>query len=156
MDKKQKNSIFKYELKKISTWMCLGPIISFIGVAITSIMLWFGGYADETLWPIFLALLMPTIAFISTSMIDDSWNSFLSQNEKHGKKIDDEYIYTNSFAVLGIFLTSKLICALSSVALILVGCLVLYENLKSVSVAPTTVIIILLVIITYNQIRSGR
>lgn len=167
----------QYEIKEISVWMYFGPLLGLVVSAIAGIMIWLSGSGDaEGLWWIVGIGLAPLMLFGFTSSTDDKWKASVAAKkeiEKDKKKLDDEneddnyssssfgsnemtlngfkykdgYTYTDSAVSYWFYKFAKFIMGFSTVGFAILAAVLLFMWLGSISIAPTTIIIILLVMI---------
>lgn len=167
----------QYEIKEISGWMYFGPFIGLVVSVIAGIMIWLSGSGEaEGLWWIVGIGLAPLMLFGFTSDTDDKWKASVAAKreiEKDKKKSDDEseddnyssssfgynemtlngfkykhdYIYTDSAVSYWFYKLAKFVMGLSTICFTILAAILLFMWLGSISIAPTTIIIILLVMI---------
>jgi len=65
-----------------------------------------------------------------------------------------DYIYTDSKMEYSFLWLAKIICFITNFAIIILLGILLFEWLGGISIAPTTIIIFLLIIIVFNQYKS--
>lgn len=170
-----------FELKEISGWMMVGPIIGLLIAIISGIVIWLGDGGDSTfLWWILGISIAPLALFGVASQIEEDWKASLSAKKelwekKETKKTYDEfdddsssytssftfklngfeykygYIYTDSSLKSWFFKFAKFIVALSTILLGILAIILGFIWLGSISIAPTTIIIILLVMILLKK-----
>lgn len=167
----------QYEIKEISGWMYFGPFIGLVVSVIAGIMIWLSGSGDaEGLWWIVGIGLAPLMLFGFTSDTDDKWKSSVAAKkeiQKDKKKPHDEseddnyssssfgsnemtlngfkykydYTYTDSAVSYWFYKLAKFVMGLSTIGFTILAAILLFMWLGSISIAPTTIIIILLVMI---------
>lgn len=153
----------KYEIKEISGWMYLGPVLGFVAAVIAGIMIWLSSDGDvEVLWWVIGGGLVPIIFLGITSDIDDSWKASISAKLEIGSsttafdsntwnvgdfKYNNGYIYTDSTVSYWFYNLARFVAGLSTVIFSILVAILLFMWFGSISIAPTTVIIVLLVLI---------
>ena len=168
----------QYEIKEISTWMYIGPFIGLVVAIIAGILIWLSGDANNTyLWWIVGIGLAPLMLFGVTSDVDDKWKASLSAKREIEKETDksniknelDDYsdssygmtingfnyqhdhIYTDSGLINRFYKFTKFVMGLSTIVFSILCAVLLFIWLGSISIAPTTIIIILLVMILLKK-----
>lgn len=164
-----------YEIKEISTWMYLGPFLGMFVAAIAGLMIWLSGESDVSVlwWAVGIGV-APLMLLGFTSSVNDSWEaSVVAKKELEKTKNDDDnfsfsdsrgnervlnghkykygYIYTDSTISYWLYNVTKLVMGLSTIGFGILASILLFMWLGSISIAPTTIIIFLLVIIIINQ-----
>lgn len=167
----------KYEIKEAAGWIHVGPFIGLIVAAIAGLMLWLSGTGDTTgLWWIIGISMIPLILAGLTTSVDDDWKASVvakKEIEKGQNKsgVDDNYndyslssfgstemtlngfrydyghIYTDSALKYWFYKLAKFVMGLSTIGFGILAAILLFVWLGSVSIAPTTIIIILLIFI---------
>lgn len=158
----------QYEIKEISGWMYIGPLIGLLVASIALLMIWFSGEGNsEGLWWFVGIGLAPLLLFGFTSDLDDKWKASVAakrevEKEKDSFESDDyyqssitingfvykyEHIYTDSVLTCCFYKITKFIMGLSTIGFGILTAILLFIWLGSISIAPTTIIIILLVLI---------
>lgn len=169
----------QYEIKEISTWMYVGPFIGLVVAIIAGILIWLSGDSDTAyLWWIIGISLAPLMLFGVTSDVDDKWKASVSAKreiEKERNKTDTndefndysdsnsyattingfnyqhDYVYTDSALMNGFYKFTKFVMGFSTIVFSILGAILLFIWLGSISIAPTTIIIILLVMILMKK-----
>jgi len=157
----------QYEIKEISGWMYVGPFIGLLVAGIAGLMIWLSGEGNsEGLWWVVGIGLAPLLLFGFTSDLDDKWKASVAakreiEKEKDSSESDDysssmtmngyqykyEHIYTDSVLTYWFYKITKFIMGLSTIGFGILAVILLFVWLGSISIAPTTIIIILLVLI---------
>lgn len=171
----------KYEMKEIATWMYIGPLIGLITAVVTGLMIWLSyKNSDVTaLWWIAGISILPAILFGIASEIIDGWKASVSakidleiENDKidgknksdsaflslsssesilNGFKYKDEHLYTDNVFEYWFFQVTKFVMTLATIGFAILAAVLLFMWLGSVSIAPTTIIIILLILILFKM-----
>lgn len=153
----------KYEIKEISGWMYLGPVLGLVTIIIAGIMIWLSGGGDVgALWWVVGGGLVPLIFLGMASDIEDSWKASISAKLEIGSstptsdsdswnvsgfKYNNGYIYTDNAISYWFYKLARFVVGLSTVIFSLLVAILLFVWLGSISIAPTTIIIVLLVLI---------
>ena len=165
----------KYEIKEAPSWMYIGPLMGLIVSVIAGLIIWLSGDGNETiLWWIVGIGLVPLLLLGITSDIDESWKASVvakreleeeksnsrDENEEdfdlfddsdeitlNGFKYQEGYVYTDSTLSYWIYKLTKFVMGVSTIIFAVLAASLLFMWLGSVSIAPTTIIIILLVLI---------
>jgi len=116
----------------------------------------------DVLWWVVAGGLTPVLFLGLTTGIDDSWKASVSAKLENGKGLPDfgsdawnisgfeyrnGYIYTDSAISYWFYKLNKFIAGLSTVIFGILVAVLLFMWLGSISIAPTTIIIVLLVLI---------
>jgi fatty acid desaturase len=160
----------RYEVKKISSWMYIGTFLGLLVAGIAGLMIWLSGRSGTTeLWWVAGIGLVPLMLLGFISNIDDDWKASMAAKREIEKDItnsDDEYsrsnfgsskitlngfeyqydyIYIDSVFKYWFYKLAKFVMGLSTVIFSILAIVLLFIWLGSISIAPTTIIIILLV-----------
>lgn len=164
----------KYEMKPMSVWLSLTPLAGIIIAIIAGVIIWISGDANtESLWQVVGVSLSPLLLLGITGEIEKSWKASLRAKEKiHEQKFGDlsstyddyssfmtlndlkykyEYLYTDNRISYWFYQITKFILGALTLALGLLLVILIFGWLGSISIAPTTIIIILLVIILFRM-----
>lgn len=165
----------KYKTKEISGWMYFGPFLGMLVAAIAGLMIWLSGASDtSTLWWIVGIGMAPLMLLGFTSSVDGGWKASVAAKREveeeagrskdddlfsdfdhsstsdwmlNGYKYEPDYIYTDSAISYWFYNLTKFVMGLSTIGFGILAAILLFMWLGSISIAPTTIIIILLVLI---------
>lgn len=165
-----------YEIREISLWMYWGPFLGLLVAAIAGLMIWLSGDSDPTwLWWIMGISIAPLIFFGIASDVDTHWKASVKAKEElhpadptededgisrdftsydrllNGYRYKHDYVYTDSAIKYRLYQFSKVISGLSTIVFAVLAAILLFIWLGSISIAPTTIIIILLVMILMKK-----
>jgi hypothetical protein len=170
-----------YEVKEISGWMHFGPFIGLLVAVIAGLMIKFSETNDtEALWWVVGIAAMPLILLGLTSDIDENWKASIAAKEEiekenksrgihdgnsdllysdfsgsertlNGFKYKYDCIYFDGGVSYWFYKITKFVMGLSTVGFIVLAAILLFMWLGSVSIAPTTIIIILLIMILLKR-----
>lgn len=161
----------KYEIAPMSGWFYLGPFLGMVLAALCLLVMWLGE-ADSLLW-LAVVCISPLIFMGFASEAEDDWkysleikkdldkdkgvyiknqfsgldNLFIAneQEYKHG------FIYTDSYFKFVLSKLSKIIAVFSTILFLIGLVILLFVWLGTVSIAPSTIIIILLIMILFKK-----
>lgn len=162
----------KYEIKEISGWMYVGAFLGLLMAVAAGLLIWASG-ADEAggLWWFVGIGIAPLILFGIASTLDDDWKASVAAKEElhsadprtdedgisrdfsnhdrllHGHRYKYDHLYTDSPIRYYLYILTKFILGLSTIAFGIGAAILLFMWLGTISIAPTTIIIILLVMI---------
>lgn len=160
-----------YEVGEISGWMYIGAGLGILMAIACGFLLWIGETEIDLWWFIGIGI-VPTILFGIASELDTSWKASMSAkaeiesaNHKtdesgdfsyqsyslNGNRYKNGYLYTDSFFYYWIYVLTKFVMGLSTVLFGIGAVILLFMWLGTISIAPTTIIIILLVMILLKQ-----
>lgn len=166
----------KYKIKEISGWMYFGPFLGLLVAVIAGLMIWLSGESNtSTLWWLVGVGVAPLMLLGLTSSVDGGWKASIAAKREmeeetgkpkedydflsdfdysstndwilNGYKYEPDYIYTDSAVSYWLYKLTKFVLGLSTIAFGILSAVLLFVWLGSISIAPTTIFIILLVLI---------
>lgn len=167
---RERNAREKYEIKEFSGWMYIGPTLGLIVACISGFMIWVSGEGVDTtnLWWVTGIAFVPVMLFGFGSDVEKEWEySYLIKKDverekdiqpdwgnfdsldysANGYSYKNGYIYTDSWFSYWIYKLSKIVAVLSTIILSVCVSILLFMWLGTITIAPTTIIIFLLIMI---------
>ena len=169
---KARTAFEKYKMRKLSGWMQVGPALGCISAIVVGFVMWMSeSHNFKEYWWFFALAFAPTILLSWSSDINNEWqtsqqakyalsterwtnNSVGSEhpNYKHPYHgYDDDFVYTYRVFNYILYQLIKIVCGLSTLLFAVVAAILLFLWLGNISIAPTTIIIILLIAILLKR-----
>jgi hypothetical protein len=143
----------KFSYKKIATpWLIAVSLIFLVlgVIALFSVFFQSEGELGPYFWVPFLLNLYALATILS---YNGKWEKHMKAKRQLGKKLDYsylEYIHTDSSFEKNVYAFAKVFCYLFDIAAAGLITLLLFSWLGSITIAPTTIIIILLLVIAFK------
>ncbi len=150
-EEKDRKEIEKYKVKKIGKWF-IAPLLAFFIFGIWFVWDWHAN--GQINWYLFWIVALCLVPLFATD-VETKWGKrlqckrelFKSDEKYSTSRYSSDYIYTDEPQEYYLYKTAKIISVLMSVLEILGVIFIGFIWLGSISIAPTTIIIILLVMI---------
>lgn len=162
-----------YEIREISGWMYTGALLGMLMAIVAGLMIWASGTANAgDLWWFVGIGLAPLMLLGFASDLDTSWKASVSAKTEleaanpktdtdghfnyqtyslNGNRYKNDYLYTDSSIFYWLYVVTKFVLGLTTIVFGIGAAILLFMWLGTISVAPTTIIIILLVMILLKQ-----
>lgn len=163
----------RYAVREMGLWMMWGPFLGLLVACVAGLMIWLSGGAADSAWLWWIAGISVTPLILSgiASDLDTEWKAAVKVKEElhtadpredengvskdfgnydrllHGYRYQYDHLYTDSLVKYRLYQFSKFISGLSIIIFAILAAILLFIWLGSISIAPTTIIIILLVMI---------
>lgn len=156
-EEKDRTSIEKYKVKEIGLWMVL-PSLLFLSFFFYGLYDYFANKNKDMGWYIFPSAIFFFLSVLASG-VEDDWKKRLEFKEElqyadeNYKWInyEDKHIYTDSKFEYLVYRIAKIVSYLVSFVIVGILGVLLFTWIGSISIAPTTVIIVLLIILILKE-----